>query len=86
MTASSPLNPYNRIHCFGVCRGIASRRANVLLPAPALTGFQRLAPEPRRRNVSSDLHPYERTTPPIIESEFLQSNNRGSEKYRVLSL
>ena len=35
---------------------------------------------------AADLHPYERTTPPIIESEFLQSNNRGSEKYRVLSL
>ena len=36
LNASSPLDPYNRIHCFGVCRGIASRRANVLLPVPAL--------------------------------------------------
>ena len=53
---------------------------------PGPDGFQRLAPEPVVVNVSSDLHPYERTTPPIIESEFLQSNNRGSEKYRVLSL
>ena len=48
MTASSPLDPYNRIHCFGVCRGIASRRANVLLPVPALTGSSA-----SRRNPSS---------------------------------
>ncbi|MGJ0664929.1 hypothetical protein, partial [Bifidobacterium pseudocatenulatum] len=32
----------------------------------------------RRRNVSFDPHAYERTAPPIIESEFLQSNNRGA--------
>ena len=35
-------------------------------------------PGTRRRNVSLDPHAYERTAPPIIESEFLQSNNRGA--------
>ena len=35
-------------------------------------------PGTRRRNVSFDPHAYERTAPPIIESEFLQSNNRGA--------
>ena len=32
----------------------------------------------RRHNALSDPHAYERTAPPIIESEFLQSNNRGA--------
>ncbi|MDU6839505.1 MAG: hypothetical protein E6410_03390, partial [Bifidobacterium dentium] len=31
-----------------------------------------------RHSASSDPHAYERTAPPIIESEFLQSNNRGA--------
>ena len=31
-----------------------------------------------RHSVSFDPHAYERTAPPIIESEFLQSNNRGA--------
>ena len=39
-------------------------------------------PGTRRRNVSFDPHVYERTAPPIIESEFLQSNNRGAVQLR----
>lgn len=47
-------------------------------------GWRRAFPMPgtRRRNVSFDPHVYERTAPPIIESEFLQSNNRGAVQLR----
>ena len=47
-------------------------------------GWRRAFPMPgtRRRNVSFDPHAYERTAPPIIESEFLQSNNRGAVQLR----
>ena len=47
-------------------------------------GWRRAFPVPgtRRRNVSFDPHVYERTAPPIIESEFLQSNNRGAVQLR----
>ncbi|MCM0692546.1 hypothetical protein NBH13_04775, partial [Bifidobacterium sp. M3-R-103] len=38
----------------------------------------------RRRNVSFDPHAYERTAPPIIESEFLQSNNRGAVQFTMV--
>ena len=39
MTASSPPDPYSMTHCFAVCTGIASRRANDLQPTPALMSF-----------------------------------------------